>query len=103
MTLSGEEAALYGTPSSRARDLARREIEAMLAPAQLARRTSYADALTAAVMKPGSFEIDGLRFAIVGTEPTDYVATGRHTLVLELAGTGKTYRLMIEPVAETHR
>lgn len=76
------------------------------APSILASLTSYADALTAAIRRASkqNFEIDGLRFIPRGdiVIPTDYVSTGRHTLVYELEGTGKQYRVMIEPVWETH-
>ena len=61
---------------------------------------SYADALTAAIRRWGVFEIDGLHFQHDRTEPTD---SGRHTMIRELAGTGKQYRVIVEPVMETHR
>jgi hypothetical protein len=65
---------------------------------------SYADALTAAIRRAGDFEIDGLKFQrpapSVGACPD---SSGRHTMIYELAGTGKQYRVMIEPVMETHR
>lgn len=74
------------------------------------RLLSYADALTAAIRRryadqPREFAIDGLRFAHRAdiVIPTDYASTGRHTLVFELADTGKQYRVMIEPIPETHR
>jgi hypothetical protein len=65
---------------------------------------SYADALTAAIARRGDIEIDGLMFRRRKdiNVPTDYVSTGRHEMVYELIGTGKTYRVMIEPVQETH-
>jgi len=72
---------------------------------RLGRLLSYADALTAAIRRTDRFEIDGLRFErrtdIV--IPTDYAETGRHTMIFELDGTGKQYRVMVEPVQETHR
>lgn len=71
-------------------------------PAELASMTSYADALTAAIKRKGDIEIDGLKFQRVADLPTDYVSTGRHTMVYRLEGTEKTYRVMIEPVRETH-
>ena len=66
---------------------------------------SYADALTAAIRRMGRIEIDGLKFERRAdiVIPTDYATTGRHTMMFELAGTGKQYRVMIEPVQETHR
>jgi hypothetical protein len=66
---------------------------------------SYADALTAAIRRIGDVAIDGMRFVRRAdiVIATDYVSTGRHTMVFELAGTGKQYRVMIEPVPETHR
>ena len=66
---------------------------------------SYADALTAAIRRMGRIEIDGLKFEHRAdiVIPTDYTTTGRHTMMFELAGTGKQYRVMIEPVQETHR
>jgi CHASE1-domain containing sensor protein len=72
---------------------------------------SYAGALTAAIRREGAIlDIDGLRFERRAdiVVPTDYVSPmaqggGRHTMVYELAGTGKQYRVMIEPVPETHR
>jgi hypothetical protein len=71
----------------------------------LAHLTSYADALTAALRGPRALKIDGLEFTHRAdiVIPTDHASTGRHTLVFELAGTGKQYRVMIEPVPETHR
>jgi hypothetical protein len=66
---------------------------------------SYADALTAVIRRQGSLEIDGhcfMRRADI-VIPTDHVSTGRHTMVYELVGTGKQYRVMIEPIPETHR
>lgn len=68
------------------------------------RLMSYARALKTAIART-EFEIDGLKFSRrTDIEiPTDYVSTGRHTLVFELAETGKQYRVMIEPVPETHR
>ena len=65
---------------------------------------SYARALKTLIARQ-DFEIDDLRF-VRRTDiviPPDYVRTGRHTLVYELAGTGKQYRVMIEPIPETHR
>ena len=66
--------------------------------------TSYADALTAAIMRKGDLEIDGLVFRRRADIhiATDYVHTGRHAMVFELAGSGKTYTVSIEPVPETH-
>jgi hypothetical protein len=70
----------------------------------IAHRLSYADALTAAIRRQGRIEIDGLRFERRADieVPTDYDSTGRHTMIFELAGTGKQYRVMVEPVPETH-
>jgi len=98
LRLSPAEAALYGTPEARQRDHEAYQ-------RRLAGITSYADAFAAAIRRAGVFEVEGLRFARRAdvSVPTDYVASGRHTLVFELLGTGKTYRLMIEPVPETHR
>lgn len=66
---------------------------------------SYADALTAAIRRMGRIEIDGLKFERRAdiVIPTDHTTTGRHAMMFELAGTGKQYRVMIEPVQETHR
>ena len=69
----------------------------------LARCTSYAGALASAIRRRGALEIDGLAFEpINGDAEYDGVNTGRHTRLYRLAGTDKTYRLMVEPVAETH-
>jgi hypothetical protein len=68
---------------------------------QIEAMTSYADAFTAAVCKK-VHTIDGFTFKHVVTQPTDYVRTGRHTQIYELDGTGKRYRIMIEPMLETH-
>jgi len=70
-------------------------------PATLESLTSYADALTAAIRRKGDIEIDGLKFQRVTDLPTDYVSTGRHTMVYRLLGTAKEYRVSIEPVLET--
>ena len=66
--------------------------------------TSYADALTAAIMRKGDLEIDGLVFRRRADIqiPTDYVHTGTHRVVYELVGSGKTYELAITPIKETH-
>lgn len=65
---------------------------------------SFADALTAAIRRAGDFKIDG--FVFKHREDisirTDYVHTGEHRMVYELAGTGKTYEISIRPVKETH-
>jgi hypothetical protein len=68
------------------------------------RLMSYARALKTAIAR-NEFEIDGLRFVRRADLdlPPDYVTSGRHTMVFELADTGKQYRVMIEPIAETHR
>lgn len=73
-------------------------------PAVLQSITSYADALSAAIRRSGDFVVDGLKFKrrLDIEIPTDYVSTGRHTMIYELEGTGKQYRVMIEPVQETH-
>ena len=78
--------------------------DALSAPATLESMTSYADAFTASVRRHGSFEIDGLKFSRRPDIeiPTDYVTTGRHTMVYQLAGTEKLYRVIIEPIMETH-
>jgi hypothetical protein len=67
--------------------------------------TSYADALTAAIRRKGDLEIDGLIFRRrTDIEiPTDHFSTGRHTMIYQMDGTGKQYRVMIEPVLETHQ
>jgi hypothetical protein len=69
------------------------------------RLLSYADALTAAIRRQRTIRIDGLQFTWRADIeiPTDHASTGRHTLVFELAETGKQYRVMIEPIPETHR
>jgi hypothetical protein len=73
--------------------------------AKLSKLLSYAAALSAAIRRMERIEIDGLRFERRAdiVIPTDYAETGRHTMVFELEGTGKQYRVMIEPVQETHR
>jgi len=63
---------------------------------------SYADALAHAIRWAGSIEQDGYRFERLPGHQLDGL-TGRHTLTYQLVGTGKTYRVMIEPVPETHR
>jgi hypothetical protein len=80
-------------------------LEETLAPfVKLTGLTSYARALKAAIAR-NPFQIDGLRFVHRPElyQQPDYVTSGRHTMVFELAGTGKQYRVMIEPVQETHR
>ncbi len=78
--------------------------EILAAPATLESMTSYADAMTAAIKRHGAFEIDHLKFQRRADIqiPTDYVSTGRHTMVFQLEGTGKLYRVMVEPMMETH-
>jgi hypothetical protein len=87
--------------------LATRKAIAVIAEAhrKLGCLLSYADALSVAIRRMGRIEIDGLRFERRAdiVIPTDYVSTGRHTMVFELAGTGKQYRVTVEPVAETHQ
>jgi hypothetical protein len=71
---------------------------------QIEAMTSYADAMTAAVKRHGAFEIDGLKFQR-RTDiqiPTDYVSTGAHQMVYALEGTGKLYKVTIQPMTETH-
>lgn len=71
----------------------------------LDRITSYARALKTAIARQ-DFVIDGLHFhrRVDIVIPPDMVSTGRHTLVFELAdGSRKQYRVMIEPIQETHR
>jgi hypothetical protein len=72
---------------------------------KLSRLMSYADALAAAIRRMSPIDIDGLKFSRREDDVTltDYVTTGRHTMIYELAETGKQYRIMIEPVPETHR
>jgi hypothetical protein len=71
----------------------------------LSKLLSYARALKTAIARQ-DFVIDGLHFhrrtdIVI---PSDMASTGRHTLVFELAdGSGKQYRVMIEPIPETHR
>jgi hypothetical protein len=77
---------------------------------RMGRIVNYARAMTAAVRRTYDgesrvFEIDGLRFVhrrdvVI---PTDYTRGCQHTLIFQLDGTGKLYRMMIEPVEETHQ
>lgn len=72
---------------------------------QIEALTSYADAFTAAVKRHGDFQMDDFKFQRRADIqiPTDYVSTGRHTMVFQLEGTKKLYRVMIEPMLETHK
>lgn len=95
-------------------DLAKITAVMAKAPTQMQRITSYADALTTAIIRSGDLKI--------GTDPArpaegphlvfrrdenvhdvDFVSSGRHTLVYEMVGLGKKYRVMIEPIQETHK
>jgi hypothetical protein len=74
---------------------------------EIQRLTSFADALTAAIRAHGDFVLgqpQPMRFArrVDLGEQVDHVLTGRHTLIYELPN-GKQYRVMVEPVPETHR
>jgi len=72
-------------------------------PGSLQSAISYADALSAAIRRHGNFVIDGFVFKRREdiSIPTDYVSTGRHTMIYELP-CGKQYRIIVEPVQETH-
>lgn len=73
----------------------------------LSKATSYADALTAAIrqhdFRLGNPQPMRFRWREDLGEDVDCVSSGRHTLIYELEGTGKLYRVMIEPVQETHK
>ncbi|MBF6560510.1 MAG: hypothetical protein IVW56_09485 [Candidatus Binataceae bacterium] len=96
--LSPVEAAIYGTPEARARDRA-----------PIMRKPSYGMALLFTLLRsvrragPDALEIDKLRFVMVDGGDTSNGLTLRHTRLFRLDGTGQTYRLIVEPVPETHR
>jgi hypothetical protein len=72
------------------------------AVSSLDRIASYASALAACLRRQRTFQIEDLIFRY--RDDIDVpAAQGTRTLIFALEGTGKLYRVRIEPVAETHR